>query len=216
MFLFLVCSSTNRKRILEEKEFEKPKVDEPPSFSFELRQRTIQANSEFKLICCVQAHPAPKITWLKDGAELSANDNISIMYSHGICTMEISQAKPADSGKYTCVAKNPLGEQECACKVVVEDRVHSGGSGSALGLPPRPSRSIRRTKSGHVISSDSSSYEASSTNISSSSSSSSSVKKSSRVEFSESSSSSSSSTTVRSSKKTTSTTSTSSILKKSS
>ena len=51
----------SRKRIFEEKEFEKPKEDEPPAFSFDLRPRIIQMNQDFKLICCVKAHPAPKV-----------------------------------------------------------------------------------------------------------------------------------------------------------
>lgn len=51
----------NRKRIFEEQQFEKPKEDEPPRFNFDLRPRYIQANTEFKLICCVKAHPPPKV-----------------------------------------------------------------------------------------------------------------------------------------------------------
>ncbi|CAG5133824.1 unnamed protein product, partial [Candidula unifasciata] len=53
-------TSMRKKRVFEEKEFEKPKQEQSPAFSFDLRPRTIQASSEFKLICCVQAHPPPK------------------------------------------------------------------------------------------------------------------------------------------------------------
>jgi hypothetical protein len=47
--------------VFEELPIEKPKEDAPPNFGFELRPRFIQAGTEFKLICEVQAHPVPKV-----------------------------------------------------------------------------------------------------------------------------------------------------------
>ena len=51
-----------RKRVFDELPVEKPKEDEPPNFGFELRPRFIQAGTEFKLLCEVQAHPVPKVS----------------------------------------------------------------------------------------------------------------------------------------------------------
>ncbi|GFR58132.1 myosin light chain kinase [Elysia marginata] len=149
----------NRKRVFEEKQYEMPKEDISPNFSFDLRPRVIQAHSEFKLICCVQAHPPPKVTWYKDDKELHDGTHYTIQYSHGICTMEIGNAMPEDSGKYTCIASNPLGQHESSCKVVVEDRVSSGVSTAKSGTS-HTSRTVRRTKSGHNF--EESSYEESS------------------------------------------------------
>lgn len=56
-------NNTNRKRELEELPIELPK-EEPPKYSFGLRPRLIQAGTEFKLICCVNATPVPKVTGL--------------------------------------------------------------------------------------------------------------------------------------------------------
>lgn len=42
------------------REIEKPK-EERPDFNFGLRPRLIQAGQEFKLICCVQCTPTPKV-----------------------------------------------------------------------------------------------------------------------------------------------------------
>ncbi|RUS77264.1 hypothetical protein EGW08_014978 [Elysia chlorotica] len=165
-----------KKRVFEEKQFEMPTQDEIPNFSFDLRPRVIQAHSEFKLICCVQAHPPPKVTWYKDGRELHDGAQYTIQYSHGICTLEIGNAMPEDSGKYSCVAVNPLGQNETGCKVVVEDRVSSGNAVSKMGSS-HTSRSVRRTKSGHNFEESSSSYEESS--------SSSTVRRSKRSEFTE-------------------------------
>ena len=61
-----------------------------------------------------------QVTWMKDNREIHDGDKYTLIYSHGICTMEISKANLDDSGKYTCIAKNPLGEQTTSCKVEVE------------------------------------------------------------------------------------------------
>lgn len=50
-----------RKRVFDELPVERPKEDAPPVFGFELRPRFIQAGTEFKLICEVQAYPIPKV-----------------------------------------------------------------------------------------------------------------------------------------------------------
>ena len=47
--------------MFDELPVEKPKEDAPPVFGFELRPRFIQAGTEFKLICEVQAYPIPKV-----------------------------------------------------------------------------------------------------------------------------------------------------------
>ncbi|XP_070200689.1 twitchin-like isoform X4 [Littorina saxatilis] len=140
-----------KKRIFEEKQFEKPKEDAPPAFGFELRPRFIQAGSEFKLICEVMAHPPPKVTWTKDNKELHDGDHYNITYSHGVCSLEVSNSRASDTGRYVCKAINSLGEQETGCKVTVEER--------ALYIPKETksgvSRMVRRTKSDVKIEEDS-------------------------------------------------------------
>ncbi|ESO91797.1 hypothetical protein LOTGIDRAFT_121777 [Lottia gigantea] len=93
---------------------------EAPNYTFSLRPRLIQAGSEFKLICCVKAHPVAKVTWYKDGRDISNNDYYNIEYSSGICSLEVIMARVEDTGKYTCIAVNNLGEEESTCHVDVE------------------------------------------------------------------------------------------------
>ena len=61
-----------------------------------------------------------QVTWKFQNKEITDGDHYTIQYSHGICTLEITRTKVDDSGKYTCIAENPLGEQETSCKVEVE------------------------------------------------------------------------------------------------
>ena len=64
-----------------------------------------------------------QVTWKFQGKEISDGDHYTIQYSHGICTLEITRTKVDDTGKYTCLAENPLGEQETSCKVEVEGEI---------------------------------------------------------------------------------------------
>ncbi|XP_071104533.1 twitchin-like isoform X3 [Haliotis cracherodii] len=179
-----------KRREFEEVQFEKPKEDEQPNFNFDLRPRTIQAGTEFKLICCVKAHPPPKVQWSKDGRDLTDGDHYNITYSHGVCTLEIQNARVEDTGRYSCVATNPLGDHETNTRVTVEDRVHAGVKDSDSSSKRTVSRMARRTKSGVNIEEFSSSYEESSSSTSSKSSK---TRRFQREEVTESSSSSSSS-----------------------
>ncbi|KAL8565325.1 hypothetical protein ACOMHN_029021 [Nucella lapillus] len=152
--------SPRKKRVFDELPIEKPVEDCVPSFGFGLRPRFIQAGTEFKLICNVDAHPVPKVTWTKDGRDITDNDHFSITYAHGVCTMEVAYAKGADTGTYVCLAVNSMGERETSCMVTVEERAfykpkESNKSSSKV------SRMVRRTTSGTKME-ESSSYESSS------------------------------------------------------
>ena len=48
--------------MFEELPLDLPKIDMAPNFVFELRPRFIQAGSEFKLICEVEACPVSKVS----------------------------------------------------------------------------------------------------------------------------------------------------------
>nr|XP_034332878.1 twitchin isoform X27 [Crassostrea gigas] len=144
------------------REIEKPK-EERPDFNFGLRPRLIQAGQEFKLICCVQCTPTPKVTWTKDGRDITHNEHYMCQYSSGVCTMEVQSAQVSDTGTYTCIAVNELGTEETSSYVVVEgadkkDRAHEG-----VDLrKSAKSRSVRQTKSGYSSRYEDSSYNESS------------------------------------------------------
>lgn len=90
-----------------------------PSFTFLLRPRVMQERDTCKLLCCLSGKPFPTVKWYKDKRELSKYD-YSMSHSDGVITMEIVGCRPSDSGKYTCVATNPHGQDETSCVVIVE------------------------------------------------------------------------------------------------
>lgn len=72
-----------------------------------------------KLLCCLSGKPTPTVKWFKGSTELNKNQ-YTITYADGVVTAEIVNCRPEDSGKYKCVATNPLGSDETYCVVIVE------------------------------------------------------------------------------------------------
>lgn len=56
---------------------------------------------------------------MKNGRLLKPGDGCDLVYSLGICSLEVSSCGPADAGLYVCTAENSLGIQETSCKVTV-------------------------------------------------------------------------------------------------
>lgn len=83
----------------------------PPHVITHLENRLIPAGYRVKLTCWILADPEPRIQWLKNGAKLQPKlRHLAVdMYEFGLCSLEIYNAKPSDTGQYTCVATNCFG-----------------------------------------------------------------------------------------------------------
>lgn len=68
---------------------------------------------------CVLFFVWKQVKWYKGSRELGRNE-YTMTHADGVVTMEILDCKPEDSGKYRCVATNPLGSDETSCVVIVE------------------------------------------------------------------------------------------------
>lgn len=56
----------------------KYKVEEAPNFTAKLRDKTVPEFSHVRFMCSVTGLPAPKITWQKDGKDITSNTNFFI------------------------------------------------------------------------------------------------------------------------------------------
>lgn len=97
--------------------------DSSPSFTFLLRPRVIQLHQTCKLLCCLSGKPTPTCKWFKGNKELNKYEYPQ-SHADGVVTMDIVDCKPADSGKYRCVATNIHGVDETSCVVIVEGNVY--------------------------------------------------------------------------------------------
>jgi len=62
---------------------------------------------------------------MKDGKMLRPGERYEIVYTLGICSLEVAACDMSDAGKYTCIAENSQGTEECMCKVTVNGTPYS-------------------------------------------------------------------------------------------
>jgi len=74
------------------------------------------------LECQVSGHPEPAVRWYKEGRPLSASQKVEIRKQDGRVRLIIYGVKEHDSGRYTCIAQNHLGENSSSANVIVNGR----------------------------------------------------------------------------------------------
>lgn len=87
-----------------------PSLPDPWLMSYPLYNLTeyISFSTLFVWHGCLQAEPAPQITWLKDDEPISPW--INIITIEGMSQLVIPSSKRSDSGIFTIIAKNSVGE----------------------------------------------------------------------------------------------------------
>lgn len=70
--------------------------------------------------CAVGGHPPPKITWYKDGRDLSNNPSYFGTNNFGVCSLVIFGASKADEGDYMVEATNDLGRAFSKASLIVK------------------------------------------------------------------------------------------------
>ncbi|CAJ0944218.1 unnamed protein product [Ranitomeya imitator] len=67
-------------------------------------------HSSISLVCDVQSHPSPEVTWYKDEQSLQPGKGFLIM--PGGQVLQIARVQLSNQGTYTCKAQNPAGSAE--------------------------------------------------------------------------------------------------------
>lgn len=60
-----------------------------------------------------------KMTWLKDGRELTSNPNQKIHQIHAMSILDVLRLSAADSGEYTCTASSRAGTKSVSKEMMV-------------------------------------------------------------------------------------------------
>ncbi|CAL1291290.1 unnamed protein product [Larinioides sclopetarius] len=95
-------------------------VRSAPSFLKGLKDMSVMADELLKFEVEIDGNPAPEVKWYKDGKPLAAGERIKIVDKAGKQSLEIPKCKPTDSGSYSCVISNDLGNQAEFSNVVVK------------------------------------------------------------------------------------------------
>ncbi|KAL1775484.1 hemicentin-1 isoform X4 [Sigmodon hispidus] len=88
------------------------KVLEPPHIngSEGPGEISVIVNNPLELSCIASGIPAPKVSWMKDGRPFLQTDHMQIL--EGGAFLRISSAQVEDTGRYTCLASSPAGDDD--------------------------------------------------------------------------------------------------------
>lgn len=93
-------------------------ANSPPKFVRNLKDARVSLDKDCRLGVKVTGHPAPVITWFKDGVEIVTLHTLP----SEVCetyTFVISSAQEDDCGEYSCEATNMYGKAATSSKVVL-------------------------------------------------------------------------------------------------
>ncbi|XP_030646476.1 immunoglobulin superfamily member 22-like [Chanos chanos] len=93
-----------------------------PAFILPLKDHAVRQGNDCTMSCAFVGTPTPQVTWYKGEVKISDSPRIWQTSSHGVCTLIIPSCGTKDSGEYTLLLENPLGEAKCKCNLVIFDK----------------------------------------------------------------------------------------------
>ncbi|KAM7017100.1 myosin light chain kinase, smooth muscle isoform 2-T2 [Passerculus sandwichensis] len=108
-----------------------------PSFTEKLQDAQVADGEKLVLQCRISSDPPAAVTWTLDSKAIKSSKSIVISQEGTLCSLTIEKAMPEDGGEYKCIAENPAGKAECACKVVVEDTSKTSKSAEKKTKKPK-------------------------------------------------------------------------------
>ncbi|XP_065318057.1 titin-like isoform X3 [Gordionus sp. m RMFG-2023] len=87
-----------------------------PEFVKKLEDIKVQEGHTITVECQIQGIPKPDVTWLFNGNPIEA-DNIDVFNEDDLYKMTIYNCEKENSGNYTCLSSNSLGQAECLMRL---------------------------------------------------------------------------------------------------
>uniref|UniRef100_A0A3B4A7B0 Ig-like domain-containing protein n=1 Tax=Periophthalmus magnuspinnatus TaxID=409849 RepID=A0A3B4A7B0_9GOBI len=84
-----------------------------------MRGQTLAEGERLYLKCEAAGSPSPGFRWYKDGHELQKGRDLKIKTNKKNSKLQISRVRVEDSGNYTCVAENSLGQENATSFISV-------------------------------------------------------------------------------------------------
>ncbi|NXU50379.1 HMCN1 protein, partial [Turnix velox] len=108
------------------------KVLEPPRIngSDQPEELSVIINNPLELLCLSSGTPVPTISWMKDGRPLVQNNNLHVLRE----ALRITSAQVEDTGRYTCLASSPAGDDDKEYFVKVHVPPNIAGTGGPQDL----------------------------------------------------------------------------------
>lgn len=91
----------------------------PPKFLNPLTNCKTSSSSSLLWKCFVGGNPLPTCQWFKNDICIDVSPRYNISYNNGEATLRLDDICADDAAKYTCVAKNSLGVDQCSALLTV-------------------------------------------------------------------------------------------------
>nr|XP_060628533.1 immunoglobulin-like and fibronectin type III domain-containing protein 1 isoform X3 [Anolis sagrei ordinatus] len=96
---------------------------QPPRFLVLLKPHVVTLGFDCHMSCAVTGYPPPRVTWYKDGKNISKDPTFFSKNDLGVCSLVIPGVAASDAGEYMVVAINELGEASSKAGLAIKDPV---------------------------------------------------------------------------------------------
>ncbi|XP_029021591.1 neuregulin 2b isoform X3 [Betta splendens] len=86
----------------------------------QMRGQSLMEGDKLYLKCEASGNPSPSFRWYKDGHELQKGRDLKIKTNKKNSKVQIGRVRAEDSGNYTCVAENSLGQENATSAIRVQ------------------------------------------------------------------------------------------------
>uniref|UniRef100_UPI0037E8810E striated muscle preferentially expressed protein kinase n=1 Tax=Semicossyphus pulcher TaxID=241346 RepID=UPI0037E8810E len=93
----------------------------PPTFETIMEDLDVSAGETPRFAVVVEAKPIPDILWFKNDTLLSESSHYTFVYDDNECSLVVLNARPEDSGVYTCTARNLAGSVSCKAELTIHE-----------------------------------------------------------------------------------------------
>ncbi|KAK2839515.1 hypothetical protein Q5P01_013255 [Channa striata] len=93
----------------------------PPKFETIMEDLDVCCGETPRFAVIVEGKPIPDILWFKNDTLLSESSHYTFVYDDNECSLVVLNARPEDSGVYTCTARNLAGSVSCKAELTVHE-----------------------------------------------------------------------------------------------
>ncbi|KAK9537940.1 hypothetical protein VZT92_005511 [Zoarces viviparus] len=93
----------------------------PPTFETIMEDLDVCAGETPCFAVVVEGKPVPDILWFKNDILLSESSHYTFVYDDNECSLVVLNARPEDSGVYTCTARNLAGSVSCKAELTIHE-----------------------------------------------------------------------------------------------
>ncbi|KAF7245553.1 Immunoglobulin superfamily member 22 [Varanus komodoensis] len=93
-----------------------------PQFITPLKNHAVRRGHDCTMSCAFLGNPRPVVTLYKGNVNITANSKFWYNSTSGVCTLMIPTCGAKDSGEYSILIENELGQEKCSCNLTVYDK----------------------------------------------------------------------------------------------